>query len=131
MVECRHSLFERTGHESYASGYAPGFGGRRGCAGFGPDRVVFGGDWPVCLKRAKLAEWIAAEGLPQRRKERKEDAKKSKISDRTCVCSNQEYGGGISQRWRISGKDFCLASVPELFASSFAASRFREFRASA
>jgi predicted TIM-barrel fold metal-dependent hydrolase len=27
---------------------------------FGPDRVVFGGDWPVCLKRAKLAEWVDA-----------------------------------------------------------------------
>jgi predicted TIM-barrel fold metal-dependent hydrolase len=27
---------------------------------FGPDRVVFGGDWPVCLMGAKLAEWIEA-----------------------------------------------------------------------
>jgi len=27
---------------------------------FGPDKVVFGGDWPVCLKRANLADWIAA-----------------------------------------------------------------------
>ena len=27
---------------------------------FGPDRVVFGGDWPVCLKRATLAQWIEA-----------------------------------------------------------------------
>jgi predicted TIM-barrel fold metal-dependent hydrolase len=27
---------------------------------FGPDRVVFGGDWPVCLKRARLMEWIDA-----------------------------------------------------------------------
>lgn len=25
---------------------------------FGPDRVVFGGDWPVCLVRAPLATWI-------------------------------------------------------------------------
>jgi L-fuconolactonase len=27
---------------------------------FGPDRVVFGGDWPVCLLGGKLREWIAA-----------------------------------------------------------------------
>jgi L-fuconolactonase len=27
---------------------------------FGPDRVVFGGDWPVCLVRAPLAQWIDA-----------------------------------------------------------------------
>jgi L-fuconolactonase len=25
---------------------------------FGPDRVVFGGDWPVCLVRTPLATWI-------------------------------------------------------------------------
>ena len=25
---------------------------------FGPDRVVFGGDWPVCLLGAKLDRWI-------------------------------------------------------------------------
>jgi L-fuconolactonase len=29
---------------------------------FGPDRVVFGGDWPVCLKGAPLREWIKALG---------------------------------------------------------------------
>lgn len=27
---------------------------------FGPDRVVFGGDWPVCLKGAPLSDWIVA-----------------------------------------------------------------------
>lgn len=27
---------------------------------FGPDRVVFGGDWPVCLLGAELAQWIEA-----------------------------------------------------------------------
>lgn len=27
---------------------------------FGPDRVVFGGDWPVCLVRTPLAQWIDA-----------------------------------------------------------------------
>jgi L-fuconolactonase len=27
---------------------------------FGPDRVVFGGDWPVCLVRASLIQWVDA-----------------------------------------------------------------------
>jgi L-fuconolactonase len=27
---------------------------------FGPDRVVFGGDWPVCLRGATLRQWIDA-----------------------------------------------------------------------
>ena len=27
---------------------------------FGPDRVVFGGDWPVCTKVASLADWVRA-----------------------------------------------------------------------
>ena len=27
---------------------------------FGPDRVVFGGDWPVCLLGAPLAAWVRA-----------------------------------------------------------------------
>ena len=27
---------------------------------FGPDRVVFGSDWPVCLMGAPLAEWVKA-----------------------------------------------------------------------
>lgn len=27
---------------------------------FGPDRVVFGGDWPVCTLGAPLAEWVGA-----------------------------------------------------------------------
>ena len=27
---------------------------------FGPDRVIFGSDWPVCLNGAPLREWIAA-----------------------------------------------------------------------
>lgn len=25
---------------------------------FGPDRVIFGGDWPVCLRNMSLARWI-------------------------------------------------------------------------
>ena len=27
---------------------------------FGPERVVFGSDWPVCLTGAPLREWVAA-----------------------------------------------------------------------
>jgi predicted TIM-barrel fold metal-dependent hydrolase len=27
---------------------------------FGPDRVMFGGDWPVCLLAATLAQWVGA-----------------------------------------------------------------------
>ena len=27
---------------------------------FGPDRVMFGGDWPVCLRGAGLREWVTA-----------------------------------------------------------------------
>ncbi|MEW4569019.1 amidohydrolase [Tautonia sp. JC769] len=27
---------------------------------FGPDRVVFGGDWPVCTRAASLRQWIGA-----------------------------------------------------------------------
>ena len=27
---------------------------------FGPDRVMFGGDWPVCTLRASFAAWVAA-----------------------------------------------------------------------
>jgi len=27
---------------------------------FGPDRIVFGGDWPVCTKVASLRQWITA-----------------------------------------------------------------------
>ncbi len=27
---------------------------------FGPDRVVFGGDWPVCTLAATYREWVSA-----------------------------------------------------------------------
>jgi L-fuconolactonase len=27
---------------------------------FGPDRVIFASDWPVCTTVATLAEWVAA-----------------------------------------------------------------------
>jgi predicted TIM-barrel fold metal-dependent hydrolase len=27
---------------------------------FGPERVIFGSDWPVCLLGAPLAEWVKA-----------------------------------------------------------------------
>lgn len=31
-----------------------------GLESFGPDRVMFGGDWPVCTLRATLKEWVEA-----------------------------------------------------------------------
>jgi L-fuconolactonase len=27
---------------------------------FGPDRVIFGSDWPVCLTRSTIQQWVAA-----------------------------------------------------------------------
>jgi L-fuconolactonase len=30
---------------------------------FGPDRLMFGSDWPVCLLRASYSDWIAAVGV--------------------------------------------------------------------
>jgi L-fuconolactonase len=27
---------------------------------FGPDRVMFAGDWPVCTLAMSLADWVAA-----------------------------------------------------------------------
>jgi L-fuconolactonase len=27
---------------------------------FGPDRVMFGGDWPVCTLAATLRQWVEA-----------------------------------------------------------------------
>ena len=27
---------------------------------FGPERVIFGSDWPVCLNGAPLKEWVAS-----------------------------------------------------------------------
>ncbi|HWE95359.1 MAG TPA: amidohydrolase family protein [Tepidisphaeraceae bacterium] len=42
---------------------------------FGPDRVMFAGDWPVCTRRATLGQWVNAlkqivggRGLEERRK---------------------------------------------------------------
>jgi L-fuconolactonase len=54
------------------SGFVGGFAGRRWqpedlrpvvdhvSTAFGPDRLVFGGDWPVCTLAASLGEWCAA-----------------------------------------------------------------------
>jgi L-fuconolactonase len=36
---------------------------------FGPDRVMFGSDWPVCLRTATLKQWLAAlDAIVQERK---------------------------------------------------------------
>lgn len=29
---------------------------------FGPDRLMFGSDWPVCLLAASYGDWVAAAG---------------------------------------------------------------------
>lgn len=54
------------------SGFVGGFKGRRWqpedlrpvvdhvSTAFGPDRLIFGGDWPVCTLAASLGEWCAA-----------------------------------------------------------------------
>ena len=38
---------------------------------FGPDRVMFGGDWPVCTKAATYKQWVTAlkEIVSERREE--------------------------------------------------------------
>jgi predicted TIM-barrel fold metal-dependent hydrolase len=46
---------------------------------FGPDRVMFGGDWPVCLLAATYAQWVAA--LKQIVKERKEEEQRKLFHD--------------------------------------------------
>jgi predicted TIM-barrel fold metal-dependent hydrolase len=38
---------------------------------FGPDRVLFGSDWPVCLRTASISQWL--EALQQITKDRKRE----------------------------------------------------------
>jgi len=46
---------------------------------FGPDRVMFASDWPVCTRVAKFREWVAA--LKQVVKERSEDERRKLFAD--------------------------------------------------
>jgi predicted TIM-barrel fold metal-dependent hydrolase len=46
---------------------------------FGPDRVMFGGDWPVCLLAARYAQWVAA--LKQIVADRKADEQRKLFHD--------------------------------------------------
>jgi predicted TIM-barrel fold metal-dependent hydrolase len=46
---------------------------------FGPDRVMFASDWPVCTRVATLREWVAA--LKQVVKERSEDERRKLFAD--------------------------------------------------
>ena len=46
---------------------------------FGPERVVFGGDWPVCKLRATYRQWVTA--LKQVIAERSEDDQKKLLHD--------------------------------------------------
>jgi predicted TIM-barrel fold metal-dependent hydrolase len=46
---------------------------------FGPDRVMFAGDWPVCTQAATLAQWI--EALRTIVHDRKEEEQKKLFHD--------------------------------------------------
>ena len=46
---------------------------------FGPDRVVFGGDWPVCKLRATYRQWVMA--LKEVIAERSEEDQKKLLPD--------------------------------------------------
>jgi len=46
---------------------------------FGPDRVMFASDWPVCTRVAAFREWVAA--LKQVEKERSEDERRKLFAD--------------------------------------------------
>ncbi len=46
---------------------------------FGPDRVMFGGDWPVCTKAATYKQWV--EALKSIVADRKEDEQKKLFAD--------------------------------------------------
>lgn len=46
---------------------------------FGPDRVMFGSDWPVCLLAASLAQWVAA--LKEIVSDRKEEEQRKLFHD--------------------------------------------------
>jgi len=46
---------------------------------FGPDRVMFGGDWPVCLLAATYAQWVTA--LKQIVSDRKEAEQRKLFHD--------------------------------------------------
>jgi len=46
---------------------------------FGPDRVMFGGDWPVCLLAATYEQWVTA--LKQIVSERKEAEQRKLFHD--------------------------------------------------
>src|SRR5204862_6564644 len=46
---------------------------------FGPDRVMFGGDWPVCTLAASYRQWV--EALKAIVKERKEEEQRKLFHD--------------------------------------------------
>jgi predicted TIM-barrel fold metal-dependent hydrolase len=46
---------------------------------FGPDRVMFGGDWPVCTLAATYKEWV--DSLKQVVKSRSEEQQKKLFHD--------------------------------------------------
>src|SRR5262249_61291851 len=46
---------------------------------FGPDRVMFGGDWPVCTMTSTYRQWV--EALKQIVKDRKDEEQKKLFHD--------------------------------------------------
>ena len=51
---------------------------------FGPDRVMFGGDWPVCTRAATLGQWVAA--LRAIVRDRPHDEQKKLFHDNAVSC---------------------------------------------
>ncbi len=55
---------------------------------FGPDRVVFGGDWPVCLRGSSLGGWVKA--------------LRQIISSRTADAQRKLWSGNAMRFYRLS-----------------------------
>jgi L-fuconolactonase len=51
---------------------------------FGPDRVMFGGDWPVCTKAATFKQWV--EALKTIVKDRPAAEQRKLFHDNALVC---------------------------------------------
>lgn len=56
---------------------------------FGPDRVVFGGDWPVCLMGSSLRGWI--------------DALKTIIANRPMDAQEKLWSGNAQRIYKLAG----------------------------
>ena len=70
---------------------------------FGPDRVMFGGDWPVCTLAATYKEWV--DSLKQVVKSRSEEQQKKLFHDTIVVLTTlvlmSVFLFAMDQFWRI------------------------------